>query len=83
MNIQMLGIDHSTAPVDIREKFAFTTVQSLDAMQKIVSNDAISGCIILSTCNRMEIWVSCDDDEEIDLYSILCGIKGVEEEKCK
>ena len=58
MNIQMIGIDHSTAELKIREQFSFTTLQAERAMQKITMQPGITGCVLVSTCNRMELYVS-------------------------
>ncbi len=77
MSISMIGIDHSMAPVDIRAKFAFTKKDASSAMEELLQENEISGCIILSTCNRMEVWVSTAEDWEGDLYASLCKIKEV------
>lgn len=78
----MIGIDHSMAPVDIRALFAFTKKEAGQAMEEIKKHDGISGCIILSTCNRLELWVSVQEDE-VSLYDLLCKMKGIEEQKYK
>ena len=49
-------------------------------MEKLKEQKGILGCIILSTCNRLEIWVSTEDDAEISLYDSLCRMKGVAEQ---
>lgn len=36
--------------------------------------------MILSTCNRLEVWASVDDEEEVCLYDCLCRIKGITED---
>lgn len=56
----MIGIDHSTAGVKIREQFAFTASKAGRAMEAILRQpDAdIQGCVLLSTCNRTELYVS-------------------------
>ena len=56
MSISMIGIDHNMAPVDIRAKFAFTKKNAGEAMEKIKNQNGIYGCVILSTCNRLEVW---------------------------
>ena len=81
MSISMIGIDHSKASVDIRAKFSFTKKRALEAMKKLKEEHGILGCIILSTCNRMEVWVSTQDDEEISLYDFLCKEKEVEKDE--
>ena len=67
MSISMIGIDHNMAPVDIRAKFAFTKKNAGEAMEKIKEQPGIYGCIILSTCNRLEVWASVADESEISL----------------
>ena len=64
MSISMIGIDHSMAPVDIRALFAFTKKNAGEAMEKIKEQPGIYGCIILSTCNRLDVWASVDEEAE-------------------
>ena len=80
MSISMIGIDHSKASVDVRAKFSFTKKRAVEAMKKLKEEHGILGCIILSTCNRMEVWVSTQDDKEISLYEFLCREKEVEKD---
>ena len=68
MTISMIGIDHDRAPVDIRALFAFTKKNAGEAMEKLKETAGIHGCIILSTCNRLEIWASHEDDQELSLH---------------
>lgn len=77
MSISMIGIDHNRAPVDIRALFAFTKKNAGEAMLKIKEHKGIHGCVILSTCNRLEVWASIEDEQEISLYDCLCELKGV------
>ena len=81
MSISMIGIDHSKASVDIRAKFSFTKKRAVEAMKKLKEEHGILGCIILSTCNRMEVWVSTQDDKEISLYEFLCREKEVKKDE--
>ena len=81
MSISMIGIDHSVASADVRSEFAFTKKNAGSAMEEFVKmEEGILGCIILSTCNRMELWVSTAPDWEGDLYASLCRLKGVSQE---
>lgn len=79
MSISMIGVDHNRAPVDIRALFSFTKKNAGEAMERLKEQEGIYGCIILSTCNRLEIWASVDDTCEISLYDCLCKIKGIHE----
>lgn len=75
MSISMLGIDYQKASVDIRADFSFTKKNAVTAMERLRQIPGVLGCIILSTCNRMEIWVSTEEDWEDSLYEFLCEEK--------
>lgn len=64
MNIQMAGSDHTRAPLDVRREFAFTGKATEEACGKLKSQRRILGCVLLSTCNRLELWLSCREDWE-------------------
>lgn len=83
MRIIMIGVDYTKAPVSVREKFSFTKSAAVSAMQEICHLQGISGCLILSTCNRMEIWHSCLDEscQITDLMEILCKLKKTDVER--
>lgn len=77
MAIQMIGIDHSVAAIDIRTIFSFTKKKTVEALEIIKQKKGICGCVLLSTCNRMELWVSTEDDSKIALYELLCEIRQI------
>ena len=54
MSISMIGIDYNKANVDIRAMFSFTKKNATAAMERLKKISGIQGCVILSTCNRME-----------------------------
>lgn len=53
-----ISISHKTTPVIIREQFAFSSEEQQEFERHILNQDQISGCVIVSTCNRSEIYVS-------------------------
>src|SRR5690349_4092253 len=61
MNIIVVGLSHKTAPVQIREKVAFAPTQMEKPLQALVSLPDITEAIIVSTCNRVEIYVTSRD----------------------
>ena len=79
MTISMIGIDHDRAPVDIRALFAFTKKNAGEAMETLKKKAGIYGCVILSTCNRLEIWASHEEEQELSLYQCLCELKGIQD----
>ena len=58
MALLSLGINHSTAPLDIREKVAFAPEQMGRALDELQDIPAVNESVIVSTCNRTEIY--CD-----------------------
>ena len=54
---------------------------AVSAMERLKEDRDILGCIILSTCNRMEIWASVQEDWEGSLLGFLCREKEVPEEE--
>lgn len=81
MGIQMIGIDHTTAGIDVRTIFSFTKKSMAEALEILKQRDGIEGCVLLSTCNRMELWVSCSDRFQDSLYELLCEIRKVAPER--
>ena len=77
MNIIGAGIDYSTADIDIREKFSFTVAQKEVLYGKLKEIPQILGAVILSTCNRMELFFSCTDDMEQNPCEVICNIMGL------
>ena len=76
MGISMIGIDYNRACVDIRAQFSFTKKHTVSALEHLKQEPGIAGCIILSPCNRMEIWASTKEDWKGSLYGFLCREKG-------
>lgn len=58
----VIGISHKTAAVKIREKFSFTAKHRDEALAKLRSCGLVSGAVILSTCNRTEIYASIAEE---------------------
>lgn len=74
----MIGIDYNKANVDIRAMFSFTKKNATAAMERLKKIPGIQGCVILSTCNRMELWASTKADWDGTLLEELCKIKEVD-----
>ena len=75
MSISMIGIDYNRASVDIRAGFSFTKKNAAAAMERLRKEQGVLGCIILSTCNRKEVWVSTQEEWQGSLYEFLCREK--------
>ena len=75
MSISMIGIDYGKASVDVRAQFSFTKKNAVQTMERLKKMPGVYGCIILSTCNRMELWASLQEEWEGSLYGFLCEEK--------
>lgn len=56
MNLTLVGLSHKTAPVDIRERLTFPGNVQERALSALASYDEVYECLIISTCNRTEIY---------------------------
>jgi len=55
MNLQLLGVNHRTAPVEVRERLAIPESKLPHALQQLMTIPGVKEALILSTCNRVEI----------------------------
>ncbi len=76
MKIMMSGLEHSLAPISLRERLSFTKAQTVDMDKIIKSYPGISGCVLISTCNRTELYVTCE--EETQPGRLLCQAANTE-----
>ncbi|MEM7385288.1 MAG: glutamyl-tRNA reductase [Verrucomicrobiota bacterium] len=60
MNVFCLGISHETAPVEVRERLAIPEREQPDALQDLLGRSPISEALILSTCNRVEVYLGVE-----------------------
>lgn len=63
MRMVCLGLNHRTAPVEIRERFAVPSHKLREEGQRIRSLPGVDQCVVLSTCNRMEIYYWSNEPE--------------------
>ncbi|PYK99709.1 MAG: glutamyl-tRNA reductase [Verrucomicrobia bacterium] len=61
MPIVVIGLSHHTSPIEVRERFAFAEAKIPDVLQQLRSNQAMREAVILSTCNRVELYVATDE----------------------
>jgi len=60
-DIILIGINHKTAPVELRECIAFDKVESASALEKLRRTPFILEALLYSTCNRVELLLVTDD----------------------
>ncbi len=64
MHIIVVGLSHKTAPVEVREKLAVPESRLGEALSRLCSYPGIREGLLLSTCNRVEVYAVVDDLEE-------------------
>lgn len=73
-----ISISHKAAPLLIREKFAFSLEQQKVFSKKAVTSSHVSGCIVLSTCNRSEVYFTGDKKAIAVMEEKLASFKGLQ-----
>ena len=77
MALIVAGVSHATAPIEVREKLALNSRESLRALSSLKEEGFIREGVILSTCNRTEFYAVADTDNVIarigELYTERLG----------
>lgn len=71
MEFGYIGINYKNANQDVRDKVSFTDNQKIDFMQK-ASDRGVEQCMVLSTCNRSEVFFWADDADVIKSLYLEC-----------
>ncbi len=77
MPIVAFGINHKTAPVDIREKVSFPPDRMDDALKDLLACPSVDEAAILSTCNRTEIYCGVENLDGEQLINWLANYHGL------
>ena len=81
MNLFLLGASHHSAPIDLRERIDFTRRSVPEALAEIGRRTAVHEAVVLSTCNRSEIYTVCDNPRHArqTLTAFMSGFHDVPE----
>ncbi|ROP61848.1 glutamyl-tRNA reductase [Enterobacter sp. BIGb0383] len=85
MTLLALGINHKTAPVSLRERVAFAP-ETLDrALESLLDQPMVQGGVVLSTCNRTELYLSVEQQDNIHdgLIRWLCDYHNLKEDELR
>ena len=79
MRLLLVGINHRTAPVELRERVDFQTIGVDRALQALAARGLTHEAVVLSTCNRAELYTACEDvgAARTDLVSFVSEFHGV------
>jgi len=75
MNLIVIGVNHQTAPVEVREQFAIPEARLPEAVKALASQPGIEEAMIVSTCNRVEV-VARTKDANANLHECLETLYG-------
>lgn len=80
MKLLLTGLNHKTAPVEVRERLAFDEASLPEALERLKRRSGVLEGLILSTCNRVEVSVTADDgaDAETAVESFLAESRKVD-----
>ena len=71
MSIVLVGLNHKTAPVEVRERLAFTDEACADSLRALVDGEVVREGLIVSTCNRVEVLAAAAGQNGPDAVSRL------------
>ncbi len=77
MPLLAIGLNHTTAPVSIRERLTFGPDIVVAALRSLTELDGVHEAVILSTCNRTELYCHADDDSYELTRDWLAGFHGL------
>ena len=66
MPLILVGLNHRTAPVDVRERLSIAEAKLADTAYALRTLEGVDGAAVLSTCNRVEAIVSTRDEDVIE-----------------
>lgn len=83
MSLLAIGINHNTASVELREKVAFGPEKLPEALKQLSDNAAVNGSVIVSTCNRTEVYCDVKSSGKSKLIEWLSQFHQVSPEELK
>lgn len=75
-----IGVNHNSAPVQLREQVAFTPDKLINALQQYASTHRDDELVILSTCNRTEVYLASESKSQDHMIQWLSDVHGIDRE---
>jgi glutamyl-tRNA reductase len=70
MTLALIGVNHKTAPIELRERLAISSDELPDVIRALAAEPGVAECMLLSTCNRVEM-LAVLESPEIDIAGFL------------
>ena len=77
MKFSITGVNHKSAPVEVRERLAFDENSLTEALLDLKRRPGFCEGMILSTCNRVEVALTCDDASDLPIDAFLAETRNV------
>ncbi len=81
MKLLAVGLNHKTAPIEVRERLTFGPDIVAGALRDLTMRAGVHEAVVLSTCNRTEIYCAIDDGGEETVRGWLGGFHGIEPDR--
>ena len=79
MLVAVAGMSHRSAPVEVRERVAFPPCAGRSFLRRLKDEGVVSEAVLLSTCNRTEVYAVVEDDGARGrVLDLLAEDRGVE-----
>ncbi|WP_421763451.1 glutamyl-tRNA reductase [Ekhidna sp.] len=78
-----LGLSYKNAPIDIREKVAFNESDSTDFILKLQELFEVEEALLVSTCNRTELYYSAPNDLSKEILGLISSFKHISSQELK
>src|SRR3954468_14213861 len=75
MPLHVLGINHHSAPLEIREKLAFAPESQAEALADLAAQPGVAEVVLVSTCNRTEVYCRADDAAAARSWLVRAGMR--------
>src|SRR6202158_3007426 len=75
MPLYVLGLNHHSAPLEVREKLAFPPECQGEALAELVARSGVAEAVLVSTCNRTEIYCQADDPAGVRAWLMSAGAR--------
>ena len=79
MTLKLIGVNHKTAPIALREKIAIGRDELAEATRALASTPGVMECMIVSTCNRVEL-VAAVECADVSVAGFLASYFGIDAE---
>jgi len=79
MTLTLIGVNHKTAPIALREKIAIGRDELAETTRALAATPGVTECMIVSTCNRVEL-LAVVEDEQVPLSDFFSGHFGIKPE---